>query len=221
MYGDKKCIQIDFSGHKFILNGLGSLYWLEQKVLIIADLHLEKGSYFAKKGNPLPIHDTFDTLKKIEALIQYYSPSKIITLGDNIHDGEAFVRMREADFALLKHLASMVDQWIWIIGNHDHQLAPNIGSNVKQLESITLENILVTHDDVETDFPIIMGHFHPVVKIDKIRGKCFVQSPNQIIMPAFGSYTGGLNVDSDAFKKQFPRLQKIFLLHHEKVWQIR
>lgn len=221
MVVDKKSMVIQFAQHELILHGMGCFYWPHLKILVIADLHLEKGSYFANKGNPLPLFDTYDTLKRIECLIECYKPDILISLGDNIHDQYAFKRIRNDDYLLLKSLSLKVKQWIWIIGNHDHEIIPELGNNVFFNEQIQYENIVFSHDLINSSLPQVVGHYHPTIRIRKLKGKCFVVYNNLLIMPSFGSYTGGLDIESDDFKAIRAEPFKIYMSYQEKIWKIR
>src|SRR5256885_11679543 len=104
---------------------LGALYWPEEGLLVVADLHLEKGSSFARRGQLLPPYDTAETLARLARLIAHHAPRTVIALGDNFHDGGGPNRLAASDRAGLAALQRGRD-WIWIAGNHDPEPADRI-----------------------------------------------------------------------------------------------
>lgn len=213
---------INFAGHQLIFDGLGALFWPAENTLVIADLHLEKGSYYASSGNPIPLYDTFDTLKKLERLINVYQPHTMISLGDNIHDINAFVRMSSENHSLLSSLIKSVEQWIWILGNHDQKTLPLQREQIYFYNHYVLTNITFSHElSAEAPFQIV-GHYHPKSTVQSMSGKCFLKNESKIIMPSFGSYTGGLNVGSVDFKQATNHESfQAYFIYREKVWWIR
>lgn len=219
--------QITFGGHDFILDVAGTLYWPSLKTLIFSDLHLEKGSYFAERHQLIPFYDTSDTLHRIEKLIQHYQPQRVICLGDNMHDGKAISRMRAADMNLLNSISQQFPEWIWIIGNHDKgHSTDSVLASIKFAEILTLENITFTHDFLPETSLQIAGHYHPkfslMISANHISGKCFVVSADKIIMPAFGSFTGGMNVENIVFPKILGTDRfKCYLINDRNIWRVK
>jgi DNA ligase-associated metallophosphoesterase len=219
--------KIFFAGHEFILDPAGTLFWVTEEILIFSDLHFEKGSYFVSKGNPLPTYDTLHTLEGMETLICAYKPRQVICLGDNLHDAEALARMSLTDFSLLQKIHASVNQWLWIIGNHDKiDYATTALANNQYLAQKILHNIILTHDYQPINQPQIIGHFHPKKTINihgqTISGKCFVVSDNLLVMPAFGSYTGGLDIQTAEFQTLLLESNySCYLLQRDRVWQIK
>ncbi len=219
---EKKLIQITFAKHLLIFSGLGVIYWPEQQLLIVADLHLEKGSYYAKRGNPLPLYDTWDTLKRLEQVVDYFKPKTLLSLGDNVHDPNAFLRIDNSALKLLEQISQQLDKWIWLMGNHDKKAILNFATNIYFCTCWKLENITFTHDLLPDTPYQIVGHYHPKLKIKKITGKCFLINQNKIIMPSFGSYTGGLDIKSANFEKLMQdELFNVYLMYKEKIWHIK
>src|SRR5436305_13072633 len=105
---------------------LGALYWRDEGVQAVADLHLEKGSCVARRGQLLPPYDTGETLARLAQLITHYAPRTVIALGDNFHDGGGPGRLSAQDRASMIALQRGRD-WIWIAGNHDPDPADGIG----------------------------------------------------------------------------------------------
>lgn len=183
----------------------GALYWPAEKALIVADLHLEKGSSFAQSGQFLPPYDTRATLTRLAAAIDAYQPDTVIALGDTLHDRGAAARMEKDDLDTLRILQDD-REWIWITGNHDPLIDRVLGGHVMPeltVEGLTLRheprNGAVTHE--------LAGHMHPAARLvmhgTSLRRPCFVGNGLRLIMPAFGAYTGGLNIMSSAFEPLF------------------
>jgi DNA ligase-associated metallophosphoesterase len=217
---------IDFANEQLILDAAGSLFWPAQGILLFADLHLEKGSFLANYHHPLPNYDTADTLLRLDKLIQQYQPKKVICLGDNFHDLQALDRMSAANYQYLCNLIHTTD-WLWLIGNHDLKITSHpllLAFNF--IDTIQLNKIMLTHCFSEQHPWQIVGHYHPkkTVRIlsQMVTGKCFVVTARVIVMPAFGSYTGGLNVSSTDFKNAINTLNaQYYLLKNNKIWQLK
>ncbi|STX52075.1 metallophosphoesterase, DNA ligase-associated [Legionella busanensis] len=219
---EKKLVQVIFADYPLILSSLGVIYWPAQQLIIVADLHLEKGSYYAKRGNPLPLYDTWDTLKRLEHVIDYFKPKILLSLGDNLHDPNAFLRINNSAQKLLKHISTRLDKWIWLMGNHDKKVILSFATNIYFCTYWKLESITFTHDFLPNTPYQIVGHYHPKLKIKKITGKCFLVNQNKIVMPSFGSYTGGLDIKSDNFEKLMQdEIFNVYLIYKEKIWHIK
>ena len=184
---------------------LGALYWPEQDLLLIADLHLEKGSSFARRGQLLPPYDTTETLARLARLIAHYAPRIVIALGDNFHDGGGPARLSAQDRASLNALQRSRD-WVWIAGNHDPDPAEGIGGTFTPTLSV---GVLTFRHKPSSDAPDgeIAGHLHPVARVAQrgraVSRRCFATDGKALVMPAFGAYTGGLNVRDRAFAAVF------------------
>ena len=184
---------------------LGALYWPEQGALIVADLHLEKGSSFARRGQLLPPYDTTETLTRLARLIAHYAPRTMIALGDNFHDGGGPARLSANDRASLIALQRGRD-WIWIAGNHDPDPAEGIGGTFS--EALSVGALTFRHKpSPEAPAGEIAGHLHPVARVAQrgraVSRRCFATDGKALVMPAFGAYTGGLNVRDRAFLAVF------------------
>lgn len=183
----------------------GALYWPAERALIVADLHLEKGSSFAKRGQMLPPYDTRDTLERLARAIDRYQAETVIALGDSFHDANGPDRMHSDDLARLRLMQDHCE-WIWITGNHDPVETRHLGGHV--LQEITVEGLTMRHrpGPAHTTHEIA-GHLHPAAKIALdgvvLRRPCFASNGLRLVMPAFGSYAGGLNVLDDAFAPLF------------------
>ena len=196
---------ISICGKAFVADQSGALYWAAEKALIIADLHLEKGSSHAARGIMLPPYDTRATLMRLVEFIDRYDVDTVIALGDSLHDPNAGERIAGDDLDILR-IMQEDRRWIWVTGNHDPVLGEKFGGEVVDelvLEGLALRHIpragRVTHE--------IAGHMHPAAKLSLygsgLRRPCFVGNGLRLVLPAFGAFAGGLNVLDDAFAPLF------------------
>jgi DNA ligase-associated metallophosphoesterase len=184
----------------------GALYWPEHGLLAVADLHLEKGSSFAARGQLLPPYDTAATLAHLTQLIALYAPRVVVALGDSFHDGGGPARLSGADREAIRAL-QRGREWVWITGNHDPEPAENVGGSFEaelQIAGLTFRH-LPTGAAGE-----ICGHLHPAARIThrgrSVRRRCFAADARRIVMPAFGTFAGGLNVREAVFCDLFGTL---------------
>ena len=181
----------------------GALYWPEERVLVIADLHLEKGSSFAARGVLLPPYDTAATLERIAALIARFAPHAVIALGDSFHDRKGPARIAAGDRAALAGLQRGRD-WIWIAGNHDPDPAAGIGGRFGG--ALAIGALVFRHEPTGAKGEIA-GHLHPVARVAgrgrTVSRRCFASDGARLVMPAFGAFAGGLNVRNRAFAAVF------------------
>jgi DNA ligase-associated metallophosphoesterase len=181
----------------------GALYWPEYGLLAVADLHLEKGSSFAARGVLLPPFDTAATLARLARLIAHYAPRCVVALGDSFHDGGGPARLGEEDRDNLRRLQRSRD-WIWLTGNHDPEPTTGIGGVF--IETLKIGGLSFRHLPSGTAAEIC-GHLHPVARITHrgraVSRRCFAADRVRVVMPAFGAFTGGLNVRDDAFTDLF------------------
>jgi len=183
----------------------GALYWAEHGLLAVADLHLEKGSSFARRGTLLPPYDTTETLARLARLIARYAPRIVVALGDNFHDGDGPARLSPQNRASLTAL-QRAREWVWIAGNHDPEPADGIGGAFAatfRIGALTFRHQLARNAPQGE----IAGHLHPVARIVQrgraVSRRCFATDGNALVMPAFGAYTGGLNIRDRAFAAVF------------------
>ena len=183
----------------------GALFLPEHDTLVVSDLHFEKGSAFAARGVHLPPYDTRSTLFRLQRLIERYRPGTVVSLGDSFHDGGAGVRIARADADAIRTLTGST-RWIWITGNHDPEPPRDLGGEIA--DELTLEPFVLRH--VPATAPAvgeIAGHLHPVAAVvtrgRRLRRRCFATDGTRLVMPAFGAYTGGLNVRAAAFSELF------------------
>jgi len=193
---------------RFVGDPVGALYWPGEALLVVADLHLEKGSSFAARGVLLPPYDTAATLARLARLIARYAPRLVVALGDSFHDGDGPSRVAAGDRAALRALQRGRD-WVWIAGNHDPEPAEGIGGSFAQ--TLALGPIVFRHaPQTGASAGEIAGHLHPLARVAQ-RGRttsrrCFAADGSRLVMPAFGAYTGGLNVRDRAFAGVFETL---------------
>jgi DNA ligase-associated metallophosphoesterase len=177
------------AGAELLGDPAGVVYWPEQGLLAVADLHLEKGSSFAARGVLLPPYDTAATLARLAALIARYMPRVVVALGDSFHDGRGPARLADTDRATLRGLQRQRD-WVWITGNHDPDPAEGIGGRF--LQTLRLGPLTFRHEPVENAGGEIAGHLHPVARISRrgraVSRRCFACDGARMVMPAFGAY---------------------------------
>ncbi|MGA7429711.1 MAG: ligase-associated DNA damage response endonuclease PdeM [Xanthobacteraceae bacterium] len=204
--------EIGLAGVTLIADPAGALYWPEEKLLVAADLHLEKGSAYAARGVLLPPYDTAATLARLARLIERYAPRLVVALGDSFHDGGGPARMADNSRAALMALQRGRD-WVWLAGNHDPDPADNIGgrfADVLALGGLTFRHEPSHEPLADASDGEIAGHLHPLACIVQrgraLRRRCFASDGRRLVMPAFGSYAGGLNVRHRAIASLFPAL---------------
>jgi DNA ligase-associated metallophosphoesterase len=201
-----RSFEIAIAGQHIIADPSGALYWPEHGLLVVADLHLEKGSSYAARGQLLPPYDTAATLARLARLVAHYAPRMVIALGDSFHDGGGPARLQAGDRESLAALQRGRD-WIWITGNHDPEPADNIGGVFH--ETATVGMLTFRHLPTGTANEIC-GHLHPVARVSHrgraVSRRCFAADATRMVMPAFGAFTGGLNVRDAAFADLFGTL---------------
>lgn len=192
-------------GEALVLFPDGAVFWPAKSALIVSDLHLEKGTAYARKGMFLPPYDTAVTLAALAVHIAGLKPQMVIALGDSFHDRGAFDRLSQESVETLSIFQKDCD-WVWITGNHDPDIPDEMGGMV--LEELPVAGLTFRHEPAAgpTDGEI-SGHLHPAARVVQrgrsIRRRCFVTDGNRMILPAFGRYTGGLNVRDPAFSGLF------------------
>ena len=198
--------RIGLGGVEFIPDLSGALYAPEFRALLVADLHLEKGTSLARRGVHLPPYDTRESLLQLKAAVAAAGPERLIFLGDSFHDGGARERIDAADLAMLRAITSDLET-IWITGNHDPSPPADIGGRI--VEEMALGPVTLRHQPkaLAAEENEISGHLHPAAAVHarghRIRCRCFIADGRRLIMPAFGSYTGALSVRSEAFSGLF------------------
>lgn len=204
--GSSAGAEIAVAGVAATLDLSGALYLPDEDVLVVSDLHFEKGSSFARRGSLLPPYDTRETIGPLAAAIERFRPGTVIALGDSFHDLGGPERLghgeREA-IALLQHGRD----WVWVTGNHDRMLPASLGGDV--VTEVRLGNLVLRHEPLVTERWELAGHLHPVGKVvmrgRAVRRRCFVTDGERCILPALGAYAGGLNACDVAVRALFPK----------------
>ena len=196
------------AGVTLVADCAGAIYWPDEKLLVIADLHLEKGSAFAARGVLLPPYDTASTLARLGGLVERYAPHLVIALGDSFHDGDGASRMADVNRIALKALQRGRD-WVWMAGNHDPDPADGIGGRFA--DALALGPLTFRHEpSAAASEGEIAGHLHPLARVARrgraVSRRCFASDGRRLVMPAFGAYAGGLNVRDRAIAMLFGTL---------------
>ena len=188
-------VPLSFGGHDFLASPGGALFWPSERALLVADLHLEKASWFARLGQFLPPYDSQATLAALADEVAATNTTRLYCLGDSFHDRFGCDRLPAPARATLLALTSALD-WVWIIGNHDPGFADHCGGRIE--EECEVGGVILRHEAQAGEArPEVSGHFHPKLRL-QLRGRnvsrrCFVASRNKLILPAYGSLTGGLD----------------------------
>ncbi|MEO7505314.1 MAG: ligase-associated DNA damage response endonuclease PdeM [Sphingomicrobium sp.] len=189
-------VPFSFGGQHFIPSPDGALFWPARRALLVADLHLEKSSWFARLGQFLPPYDSLATLTALEREVDRTGAEAVYCLGDSFHDRFGCDRLPERARDLLISLTARFD-WLWIVGNHDAGFVDHCGGRL--VDELVDDGIVLRHEaELGDPRPEISGHFHPKLRL-VLRGRsvsrrCFIASATKLILPAFGSLTGGLDV---------------------------
>jgi len=188
-------VPFSFAGETFAATPDGALFWPAQNALLVADLHLEKSSWFARLGQFLPPYDSHATLTALAAEVERTGASRLYCLGDSFHDRFGCDRLPANARDLLCALTDRLE-WTWIVGNHDPGFADHCGGALA--DEVEVSGIILRHEAVRGEpRPEMSGHYHPKLRVSlsgrRVSRRCFVMSSTKIIFPAFGSLTGGLD----------------------------
>ncbi|MEQ8746730.1 ligase-associated DNA damage response endonuclease PdeM [Pyruvatibacter sp.] len=197
---------ITVCGERLVPDVTGALHVPAHDTLIVSDLHLEKGSSYARRGIALPPYDTRATLKRLARVIRKYQPARIVSLGDSFHDPDAPHRLAAADRDALTAM-TRAHTWVWIAGNHEG-LVDGGALGGMATEEMNIGRLLLRHEPAAAPATgEISGHLHPCGVVRqrgrRLRRRCFVSDGTRLVMPAFGAYTGNLNVLDQAFAPLF------------------
>jgi len=202
-----KPFEFECAGERLAALPMGALHWPAERLLAVADLHLEKGSSYAVNARKLlPRHDTRQTLGALATLIDALRPETVVCLGDSFHDRDAVARLQDEERSEIERLTARV-RFVWIAGNHD-PAPPAVGWG-EVAEDIDRGPLVFRHEarfgaaDGE-----VSGHYHPVAALTVrgrgLRRRCFLTDGRRLILPAFGAYAGGLNALDPAIAQLFP-----------------
>ena len=211
---------IHVAGERVMLDPGGVLVWPNAGLLAVSDLHLEKGTAFARRGMLLPPFDTQATLDRLAQLIRRWNPKIVVALGDSFHDREGAARLPAAELDRLNAMTASC-RFVWVLGNHDPTPPAGVGGeSVAEFES---GPFVFRHEEIKGARPgEIVGHHHPKAVVSTrgtaVSRPCFVSDSRRIMMPAFGEYTGGLDVRDPAIARLFPRGGRVFLLGKERLF---
>ncbi|MGQ3675037.1 ligase-associated DNA damage response endonuclease PdeM [Xanthobacter sp. TB0139] len=223
---------LDLNGAELLLDPSGAVFWVEERALLVADMHLEKGSSFARRGQMLPPYDTQETLNRLALQIRRHQPRTVIALGDSLHDRWAEERLpqqaRDSLLALQQGL-----NFIWIAGNHDPLPHGFGGEGLAELKHGPLTFRHEPTGSMPTGSPPtggepageLCGHLHPVARVAtrgrSVRRRCFVTDGMRMVLPAFGAFTGGLDVSDPAIAGLFPlRPHELHLLGAGRTYRL-
>jgi hypothetical protein len=200
-------LALELAGAEALLRPSGALWLCGERLLVVADLHLEKGSAYAARGQMLPPYDTRETLGRLVAEAALLRPRTILLLGDTFHDGAAEDRISAGDVRTLTTMAAIADL-VWIVGNHDTDGPRALPG--RRAAAWSVAGLSLVHEPAPLPrFGEIAGHLHPAAKIKgraaTVRRRCFVTDGERLVMPAFGAFAGGLNVRDVAFRSLFRR----------------
>ena len=211
----------------FLLNGAslaadpsGALWWPEMRTLVVADLHFGKGSAFAAEGGALlPPYDSHATLDRLEALALRYDPARWVSLGDGFHDRDAGARLDRSAAERLDRLARSCD-WLWLRGNHDPE--PPSGFAGRALAEWRAGPLVFRHEPCPGPAPgEVAGHLHPRATVAtgrrQVSGRVFATDGRRLLLPAFGAYTGGLDVHDPVIRALFARAPRVLLTGRESI----
>jgi DNA ligase-associated metallophosphoesterase len=200
-------LRLALASGEVMLRASGALWLAREGALVVADLHLEKGSAYAARGQMLPPYDTRETLTRLDAEVQALDPRVVVLLGDTFHDRRSETRIAAEDADRLRALASR-RTLVWVVGNHDADGPQTLPGETA--DELSLAGLALRHEPTAGPAPgEAAGHLHPAAKVRAARGtvrrRCFVTDGERIVLPAFGAYAGGLNVRDRAFAGLFAR----------------
>ena len=214
-------VPVSFASEEMFLTKGRALYWPREKALLVADLHLEKGSYFAQHGQMLPPYDSRETLERVADSVKETGARRVITLGDNFHDDDGTVRLEPYAAGMLEALTRSLD-WVWITGNHDENMHRSFGGEITQ--ELEIAGIVLRHIAKAGETRAeLSGHFHPKIRM-RVRQRhiarpCAVMarsahSGDRMILPAFGAFTGGMDAGDPAILDALQPAQSIEAMVH-------
>jgi len=213
---------IEVNGERLLLDVSGAAWWPSRRTLIFADLHFEKGSSYARGGQFLPPYDTRATLLRMAHAVARRNPARIVALGDSFHDPFAAERLDEEARGMLSAMAQGAG-FIWITGNHDPHPPAWLGGEIT--EEWREGGLVFRHEPTAGVAPgEIAGHLHPCALVSKwgrhVRRRCFAADGTRMVLPSFGAYTGGLDVEDAAIASLFGQRFHAFMLGSERVYAI-
>ena len=207
-----------------VCDPLGALYLPDAGILVVSDLHLEKGAAFARRGMMLPPYDTLATLTVLSAVISRYDPKLVVSLGDNFHDRIGSQHLPDEFRSLIVNMARG-REWIWINGNHDPDGTVDLPGH--SVDEMHCGGLTFRHEPkAGLQAGEIAGHLHPSATVRRreksVRRPCFATDGGRLLMPAFGVMTGGLDLRHKAMAGLFARESLIaHLLGRDRIYSVR
>ena len=219
-------IKKHIKGEKFVFDKSGSIFLENLNTLIFSDLHLGKSLSFVNQGSLVPPFDLDETLFNLENIIKKYKPKRLISLGDSFHENKSIQNMKGKYINIINNLFHKIDI-TWVEGNHDSNILfkNKLTGNFKKFHK--LKNFRFVHSKSEINEVSIFefsGHYHPKISL-KFNGlnysyKCFILTESFCILPSFGTYTGGLDIKSNALRKILPINKQIIILGNNIIKEI-
>ena len=210
---------VHIAGQRLMLDPGGFVIWPAQRLLAVADLHLEKGSAFAARGQLVPPYDTRETLDRLAQALRRYGPRQLVLLGDSFHDAKGSARLPAPDAATLARILAGIEV-TWVLGNHDP--TPPEGLPGAAVEELALGPLTLRHIAKPGATAELSGHYHPKATMPTRAGgvtrPCFLGDGRRLLLPAFGAYTGGLDITAPAIANLFPRGGRAFLLGEARLF---
>lgn len=211
------------AGEEAVCDPAGALFLPAHGLLVVSDLHLEKGAALARRGVMMPPYDTAATLDRLAAVIKAWTPAAVISLGDSFHD---VAGARDMPLPFRDRLSGMMQgrDWFWIVGNHDPE--PPAGLPGRTVREIAAGSLLFRHEpSAHASDGEVAGHLHPGARIVRrgrsVRRPCFATDGRRLVMPAFGALTGALNVRDAAFSRLFDWAQfRAYMLGADRVYPV-
>ena len=214
---------LHLAGERLLLDPAGAFFWPSAGMLVVADLHLEKGSAAARRGSLVPPWDSRITLDRLALLLRHWAPSRVVLLGDSFHDRHASARLPASEAARLAHMAEQAE-FVWVSGNHDPLPPQGVrGPAVAEWQQGPFRFVHEARRQVERPgHAEVCGHHHPKARVRTRAGwvsrACFVAGPERLMLPAFGAYAGGLDVGHPAIACLFPSESQVFMLGRERLF---
>jgi len=213
---------VEVNGERVLLDASGAAFLPAVRALVVADMHLEKGSSYARSGQLLPPYDSRATLLKLAEAVSRHRPATIIALGDSFHDQEADGRIGTEERGLIETLGASAE-FLWIAGNHDPR--PPAWAGGKVMREIALGGLTLRHEPhAVLHLGEMAGHLHPCATAAKwgrsVRRRCFVSDGLRLVLPAFGAYAGGLDVHEEAIVRLFSGSYHAYMLGSRRVYAV-
>jgi DNA ligase-associated metallophosphoesterase len=214
---------VRLNGAAVRFDAAGVLHWPDANLVAVADLHFEKGSAQARRGVFVPPYDTRSTIAALERVFARLRPRTVVALGDSFHDRGGERRMDPDDAERLAALVRATD-WLWVAGNHDPEPPRALGGTAADV--VAVGALVFRHEPGGRDAGEVAGHLHPAARVGvrgrSVRRRAFACDGRRCVLPAFGAYTGGLNVLDRAYRGLFERSRLVaWMIGDERVYPVR